>query len=117
MARKEPTAESIGIGMRIQRERERLKMTREQLAESLDVTVWYITDIERGRTGLSVPGLMRLCTFFGCSCDYILFGTINNNTLSVRIDNLPLDLRQCIDDLVAAQVTVITTAQKHTTHD
>lgn len=112
MARRDPTAESISIGMRIQKERERRNLTREQLAESLDVTAWYINDVERGRAGLSVPGLIRLCNFFGCSSDYILFGRTDHETISARIDKLSPTLRLCIDDLVAAQMIVIEQARK-----
>ena len=107
MARREPSAESIAIGIRIQKERERRNLTREQLAESLDVTAWYINDIERGRAGLSVPGLIRLWSFFRCSADYILFGSVNNQTIDKRIEQLTPELRNSIDKLVAAQIDII----------
>ena len=65
MPRSTPTSESTAIGVRVQQERTRMGLTREQLAEMMDMSVWYITDIERGRSGLSVPGLIQLCEILG----------------------------------------------------
>lgn len=46
MPRSTPTSESTAIGIRVQQERTRMGLTREQLAEMMDMSVWYITDIE-----------------------------------------------------------------------
>ena len=48
--------------------------TREQFAELLDVSVSYMAEVERGRTGVSVKMLMKICKVLGLSADYILFG-------------------------------------------
>ena len=49
--------------------------TREQFAEKLDVSVSYMAEVERGRTGVSVKMLIKICDLLGLSADYILFGT------------------------------------------
>lgn len=51
-----------------------LYQTREKFAELLDVSVSYMAEVERGRTGISVKMLMKICNVLGLSADYVLFG-------------------------------------------
>ena len=60
---------------RIRKAREDMGYTREQFAEKLDVSVSYLAELERGRTGISVKLLIKVCHVLGLSSDYILFGT------------------------------------------
>ena len=60
---------------RIRKAREDMGYTREQFAEKLDVSVSYLAELERGRTGISVKLLIKVCRVLGLSSDYILFGT------------------------------------------
>ena len=99
--------ESIGIGSRIRKERELRSLTREKLAELLDLTPGYIADLERGEARLSVAGLVKLCETFSCSSDYILFGRTDSLTMAARIDSLPQELRGYIEDMIAIQLNII----------
>lgn len=60
--------------MRIRKAREAAGYTREQFAELLDVSVSYMAEVERGRTGVSVKMLIKICDVLGLSADYVLFG-------------------------------------------
>ena len=60
--------------MRIRRAREEQGYTREKFAEKLDVSVSYMAELERGRTGISVKMLIKVCNLLGLSADYVLFG-------------------------------------------
>ncbi|MCI5486207.1 MAG: helix-turn-helix transcriptional regulator [Clostridiales bacterium] len=60
---------------RIRKAREDLGYTREKFAEKLDVSVSYLAELERGRTGISVKMLVKICHVLGLSADYVLFGT------------------------------------------
>ena len=60
--------------MRIRRAREEAGYTREKFAELLDVSVSYMAEVERGRTGISVKMLIKICRLLGLSADYVLFG-------------------------------------------
>lgn len=60
---------------RIRSAREAKGYTRERFAEKLDVSVSYLAELERGRTGISVKTLIKVCNILGLSADYILFGT------------------------------------------
>ena len=59
---------------RIRKAREDLGYTREKFAELLDVSVSYMAEVERGRTGISVKMLMKICNVLGLSADYVLYG-------------------------------------------
>lgn len=96
---------------RIRKERENLGYTREKFAELLDVSVSYLAELERGRTGISVKMLVKVCKVLGLSADYILFGEERNADL-MRLDNihridekyLPL-LDKMIAELLAISAT------------
>ncbi len=64
---------NIQIGERIKAARERARLTQEQLAEKIEVSPQYISDLERGVVGISIPTLTRLCVVAGVSSDQILF--------------------------------------------
>lgn len=61
--------------------------TREKFAEKLDVSVSYLAELERGRTGISVKMLVKVCNVLGLSADYVLFGTERTED-SVRLDSI-----------------------------
>lgn len=71
----------IAMGERIRNYRELLGMTREQLAEKLDVSTKFIGDIEYGAKGISLKRFCTLAQILGVSADYLLLG----NTLSKRL--------------------------------
>lgn len=78
--------------MRIRKAREELGYTREKFAEKLDVSVSYLAELERGRTGISVKMLIKVCNVLGLSADYVLFGADRQD------DALRLDAIHRIDE-------------------
>ncbi len=64
----------IGMGERIRISREKAHLSREQLAESLDVTSKFLADIECGNRGLSMPKFALLIQILNVSADYLIFG-------------------------------------------
>lgn len=96
--------------MRIRKARENMGYTRERFAELLDVSVSYMAEVERGRTGISVKMLMKLCRVLGLSADYILFGEERTGDAALaakisRVDAkyLPM-LEGIVDALLALNV-------------
>lgn len=92
---------------RIRKAREDLGYTRERFAEKLDVSVSYLAELERGRTGISVKMLVKVCDLLGLSADYILFGGERSDDAQLldkihRLDSryLPL-LNKTITELLA----------------
>ena len=71
----------IQIGKLVKLAREKSRLTQEQLAEQLECTPQYLSDLERGVVGISVALLKRLCVVLGVSSDDILFAEESKNTL------------------------------------
>ena len=64
------------IGSRIKTKRKEARLTQEQLAERVSVTVGYISQIERGITKPNLEMLAQLCTVLGCDLPYLTDGVI-----------------------------------------
>ena len=65
---------NIQIGEQVRIAREQTKMTQESLAEKIEVSPQYISDLERGVVGIALPTLKKLCCALGIASDQILFG-------------------------------------------
>jgi len=96
---------------RIRQARENMGYTREKFAEKLDVSVSYLAELERGRTGISVKMLIKVCNVLGLSADYVIFGAERSKD-TMRLDSihridekyLPL-LDKVITELLAISVS------------
>lgn len=66
------------IGMRIRKQRELLRLSREQLSEKLNISSKFLSDIELGVKGMSLQTLISLSQVLTVSTDYILFGISSN---------------------------------------
>ena len=82
------------IGMRLKQARLNKKITQEKLAENLDVSVAYISRIERGSTEINLKRLSEICSFLNVTEGDILNGTSQNsaNYLNTDFNNL---LKNC----------------------
>ena len=95
--------ENIRIGARVKRAREAAGLTQERLAELIDVTAQYLSGVERGAVGLSVPVLLRLCSILLVSCDYILIGeTTSSDVTGVaeRLSKLPPEHIRNVEEIL-----------------
>lgn len=62
------------IGQHIKQMRKTKKMTQEVLAERLDVSVGYVSQIERGATKISLDLLAAIATILDCEIAWLLDG-------------------------------------------
>ncbi len=78
------------IGNRIRKSRLDKKMTQEKLAEALNVSVAFISRIERGTTHVNLKRLSEICNLLDISEGYLINGTnINSdNYLSNEFNEL-----------------------------
>ena len=99
------------IGNRIRDFRILNRLTQAEFAESIDISINFLSEIENGKKGMSYETLYSLCKVHSVSADYILFGdpseqdnyttivevanNLNNNQLTRLITYLQalLDLR------------------------
>ena len=81
------TLDLVAMGRRIRSVRDARKLTREQLAEMIDLSPQFITDVEYGNKGLSISTLYQLSQALNVKADYLLFGKtydIDNNSDAMR---------------------------------
>ena len=96
---------NIQIGEQVRIAREAAKLTQEQFAERIEVSPQYISDLERGVVGISIPTLKRACVALGVSSDQILFGTPSTNrnvAIEKRCSNLSDADFSSLMDIVSA---------------
>ena len=67
------------IGQRLQKTRLEKNMTQESLAEQLDVSVAFLSRIERGLSHINLKRLSQICSILGVSEGYILNDTSNTS--------------------------------------
>ena len=105
---------NIQIGEQIRLAREQAKFTQEQFAERIEVSPQYISDLERGVVGISIPTLKRACIALGVSSDQLLFGTVSterNDAIVKRCDNLTDEDFAALIDIVDAYSLAIKNAR------
>ena len=60
------------IGAKFQSERERQKITREHMAEQINISSKFLYEIESGRKGFSCEIFRNMCKYLHVNADYIL---------------------------------------------
>ena len=68
------------IGERLKKARTDKQMTQEKLAEQLDVSIAFLSRIERGNSHVNLKRLSQMCEILGVSEGYILNGTSSNSS-------------------------------------
>ena len=96
--------DKIMIGSRVRTIRESMPMTREQFAELLNISVSFLSQIERGYKLMSLEKLMELSKKTGFSTDYVLFGDKAKSNYVNRISRM---LQDCSNDVAAVAYEVI----------
>lgn len=64
----------LAIGKRITSLRLSRNMTREKLAECADISVQFLSDIEKGKKGMTVNTLCRICNALSVNADCLIYG-------------------------------------------
>lgn len=67
------------IGQRIKKARLAKGFTQDNLAESLNVSVAYLSRIETGSIRINLPRLNEICNLLGITESYVLSGTADNS--------------------------------------
>lgn len=67
------------IGERLKKARTDKNLTQEKLAEKLDVSIAFLSRIERGNSHISLKRLSQVCDILGVTEGYILNGASNTS--------------------------------------
>lgn len=76
----------IVIGQRIKEIRERSKLTQMKLAEQANLSVSYISHIERGKKSASVETLVNIANELGVTVNEFLYGIQVNDNIVYQTD-------------------------------
>jgi transcriptional regulator with XRE-family HTH domain len=90
----------VEIGNRIRIERENFDMTREKLSELVNLSPYFLGQIERGERKMSINTLIKISECLHISIDYLFFEQVNINTNSNVLHSL---INRCSEK----EVTVI----------
>lgn len=71
---KKTKIDNVSIGKRIREEREKLGLSREELAELTELSNYYIGQLERGERQMSLPVLVNIARCLHLSLDYLVLG-------------------------------------------
>lgn len=62
------------IGQRIREEREKLGLSREDFAGIIELSDYYVGQLERGERQMSLPALVKIADCLHVTLDYLIFG-------------------------------------------
>lgn len=103
--RRKPKDINLQIGERCQHARETAGYTQERLAEQIGVSTQFLSDAERGVTGMSVTTIIKLCNVLSVSADFLLLGRDGNENdesalfLYSRIQRLSERERELVEEV------------------
>ena len=98
--------DKLTMGDRIKEVRKKQKLTQEQLAERLDVSVEFIGQIERGLKLPSMQVFIRIIEALNVSADYLLRDSVStgqlfgDNAIGNKIQKLSLKQRIALEALI-----------------
>jgi transcriptional regulator with XRE-family HTH domain len=82
------------IGQRIRQFRTHNDLSQAELADGMDISINFLSEIENGKKGFSYETLYKLCSEYKISADYILFG---KSTDSAKTGDI-VDIANHLDD-------------------
>jgi len=81
------------MGARIRQMRESQGMSKEELAERIDIGIRHMNSVELGEKGLSIEKLYRLIRVLNVSADFIFFPELYSD--ESELENLKRSLARC----------------------
>lgn len=101
---------NVQIGRRIRKAREAARYTQAQLAELIDVSVQFVSDMERGVVGISFDTLTRLCGVLHVSTDGLIFGGAASpsvEAIAAKLKGLDPEQLKAVDTVVDGLLMLI----------
>ncbi len=90
------------IGDRIRQARTAINMSQQTLAERLDITPSYVSNMELGKNNFTVDKLLKLTEILGVSADWLLRSNVPES--KVLIDQ---DIAEVLSDCTADERTAL----------
>ena len=99
--------ENVQVGERCRKAREAAGYTQEKLAETIGRGPQFVSDMERGKCGMSLSTFRSLCSVLSVSADYLLFGWTGGGSLPLSIDERISRLSESERVIVKQQLNLI----------
>lgn len=78
----------VDMGTRIAQRRKELRLTQEQLAEKMGLSLQSISCIELGKKAIRPENLANLCVHLAVTSDYILYGKRDREQMKEIVEKL-----------------------------
>lgn len=99
------------FGKRVKLARKAAKLKAEQTAEAVGISTQFLSDVERGKKGVSNYNVCRLAKALHVSTDYLLFDRIGADEewelVAERIAALPPAIRAMAVEILNVTITMI----------
>lgn len=82
------------VGFRIGQRRRELKLKQKELAEMINISPKYLSNLETGKRHVSIEMLALLCASLNTTYDYFMLGYIRKDIA----DNITDNLKMCSED-------------------
>ncbi|HLR22057.1 MAG TPA: helix-turn-helix domain-containing protein [Tissierellaceae bacterium] len=86
--------DSKSIGKRIRTQREKLGLSRDNLAKIVNLSTYYIGQIERGERNMSIQTLYNISESLNISMDYIVKGKVKYTKDMLVLESLENNYQQ-----------------------
>lgn len=99
------------LGNRVKQARTLMGVSREKLAELLEISPQHLTKIEQGERKISIELLAKMSKIFCLSADYLLFGrdapASQSLTLTDMLDGLTAEERTLAEDMLKLTIRAL----------
>lgn len=100
------------VGDRIRTEREKLQISRDKFAEILNLSSFFVGQIERGERKMSISTLISVSECLHTSIDYLIFGEVRkvevDNNLQYLLNNCSSKEIKAIEEITKVILPYIT---------
>ena len=87
------------IGKKIKEQRIRKNISQEKLAELVDVTPSYISNLESGNRIASLPTMLDIVNVLDLSFDYLMLDDLTVNCSEIKIDKNLVEFKNILEEL------------------
>lgn len=97
------------VGKRLYERRKQLHMTQEELAERVGITAQTISTAELGKKAMRADTIIRVCGTLDISADYLLFGYVSTQDLSIlsqKVSQLTPEQYRHLEDAIDSFVAI-----------
>jgi transcriptional regulator with XRE-family HTH domain len=103
------------IGKRLRRQREKMSLTRDQLAEQIGISPQFLAEIENGSKGMSAETLYKMCKRVNLSADYMLLGRQSASDLQTpaveMLRQIPPQYAEMVENILEAFLETVKMAE------